>query len=277
MPTPVTSIAVNFGMRNSVLTYPALRNAYSRTFLYLEVRPSSANGLILLNTQLNGPDFIAIVMRSGRVEFWYDLGQGAIAITSTQTLTLNTWHSIQASRMGRVGELVVDGMPAVTGTSVGSFTMLQVSSDLYLGAAPTPTSLPIQLRWLNGFQGCVREFRTSTLTTSSVHLIEDALSGQGISVCPEIEACNSQSCMNGGNCTNTIDQPICQCAAGFMGTRCEMDQCEARAPCQNNGVCYAEAREGTTDILLCNCSAPFTGDSCAESKLSPIHTLTYHD
>ena len=157
-------------------------------------------------------------------------------------------------------------MPAVTGASPGSFTMLQISSDLYLGAAPAPISLPIQLRWLNGFQGCVREFRTSTFPTSSVNLITDALSGQDISVCPELDSCNAQSCMNRGDCTNTIDQPICECVAGFTGVTCEVDQCVLRAPCQNNGVCYAEPREGASDMLLCNCSAPFTGPSCTDSE-----------
>ncbi len=237
------------------------------TFLYLEVRPSSADGLLLLNTQLTGPDFIAIALRRGRVELWYDLGQGAVNITSTEPLALDTWHSIQASRSGRDGMLIVDNATAVTGTSPGSYRLLQISSDLYLGAAPTPLSLPVQLRELYGFQGCVREFRTSR--TGTVDLIGDSTSGRGITECPDLQTCGPESCMNGGTCSNTIDQFTCGCAEGFTGARCEVDICQVSNFCQNNGVCFVEAREGGTELQLrCNCSAPFSGDTCTESESS---------
>lgn len=251
-----------FDGRASFLSYPALTNSFSMTFLYLEVRPASADGLILLNTQLGGPDFIAIAMRGGRVELWYDLGQGPVSIVSTVSLSLEEWHSIQVSRRGRDGELTVDDAPAVSGRSPRSFTLLQISSDLYLGAAPLPPSLPIELRVLSGFNGCIRELRTARFTTSPVNLISDALSGLGVTECPNVDVCGPQTCSNGGTCFNTIESFLCQCEAGFTGVRCEVDLCAVSSPCQNNGVCYAESQ----DLLLCNCSAPFSGQTCTQSK-----------
>ena len=260
-----------FDGRTSALSYPTLTNSFSVTFLYLEIRPSAANGIILLNTQLNGPDFIAIALRGGRVELWYDLGQEAFNITSVEPVTLNAWHSIQVTRSGRDGELMVDSMPAVTGTSPGSFTMLQINSELYLGTAPTPISLPLQLKSLSGFQGCVRQLRTARLTTTPTDLIGDATSGRGITECPDLQTCDTLSCMNGGTCINTIDNFMCECEVGFTGERCEVDLCEVSNPCQNNGVCFAETGGSSGVQLRCNCSAPFTGENCTESKFAIIN------
>ena len=255
-----------FDGRASVLSYPPLTNSFSMTFLYLEVRPASPNGLILLNSQLGGPDFIAIAMRGGRVELWYDLGQGPVSIVSAEPLSLNEWHRIQVFRAGRGGDLVVDDAPAVSGRSPQFFTMLQISSDLYLGAAPVPTSLPIELRVLHGFNGCIREIRTSRLATSPVDLMADALSGRGIMECPNVDVCRPQTCSNGGTCFNTIESFVCQCQPGFTGVSCEVDLCVISNPCQNNGECYVDP-SGGEGLLLCNCSAPFSGQTCTESKL----------
>lgn len=264
----VVSVTVPFfDGRASFLAYPPLTNSFSMTFLYLEVRPASPDGLILLNTQLGGPDFIAIAMRGGRVELWYDLGQGPVSIVSGAVLSLDEWHNIQVFRAGRDGELVVDDAPPVTGRSPQFFTLLQISSDLYLGAAPFPPTLPIELRILSGFNGCIRELRTARFVDSPIDLIGDALSGQGIGDCPNVDVCRPQTCSNGGSCFNTIDSFVCQCETGFTGVRCEVDLCVVNSPCQNNGVCYAEAG-GVEDLLLCNCSAPFSGQNCTESKLS---------
>ena len=238
-----------------------LTNSFSTTSLYLEVRPASLDGLVLVNYQLGGVDFIAIAMRDGIVELWYDLGQGPVTITSRTPVSLEEWHSILVSRSGRLGELMVDDTPAVSGTSPGSFTMLQVNSDLYVGGAPMPVSLPVELRSLSWFNGCIREIRTQ-VQGSTLDLIADAISGQGVSECPALDVCDVTTCSNNGICTNTVDSFVCECVPGFTGSRCEVDLCIVSSPCLNNGICYAE--DG--DVLLCNCSAPFTGPTCTERK-----------
>lgn len=251
-----------FDGRASFISYPPLTHSFSTTFLHVELRPATADGLVLLNTQLGGPDFIALALRAGRAELWYDLGQGPVAIVSSVSLTLNTWHSVEVSRSGRDGTLMVDNV-TVSGRSPHQFTLLQISSDLYLGGAPLPTSLPLELRVLNGFRGCVRQLRTSRFSGSPVDLIGDARSGQGIEECPPVDVCNKLTCSNGGTCVNTIEGFACECAAGFTGERCEIDRCLASNPCLNNGLCY---EGGVAGVLLCNCSAPFSGQYCTESK-----------
>lgn len=259
---PVLAVTIPyFDGRATYIAYPMLTNSFSMTSLYLEVRPASLDGLILVNYQLGGLDFIAIAMRDGRVELWYDLGQGAVTITSRTPVSLNEWHSIEVYRSGRAGELMVDDTPAVLGTSPGSFTMLQVNSDLYVGGAPMPVSLPIELRGLSWFNGCIREIRTQ-VPSSTVDLTADAILGQGVSECPALDICNATTCSNEGTCTNTVDSFVCECVPGFTGSRCEVDVCAVSSPCLNNGVCYAEVG----GILQCNCSAPFTGPTCTERK-----------
>lgn len=243
-----------------------LTNSFSTTSLYLEVRPSSLDGLILVNYQLGGLDFIAIAMRDGWVELWYELGQGAVTITSRSAVSLGEWHSIEVYRSGRDGELMVDGTLAVTGTSPGSFTMLQLSSDLYVGGAPMPVTLPVELRALSWFNGCVREIRTRGVPSSTLDLIADAISGQGVSECPAVDVCDATTCSNEGTCMNTVDSFVCECLPGFTGSRCEVDLCAVSSPCLNNGVCYVEVGGS----LQCNCSAPFTGPTCTERKYQSL-------
>lgn len=209
------------------------------------------------------------------MELWYDLGQGAVTIISTTVLSLNEWHSIEVSRSGRDGELTVDGTPSVTGRSPGFFTMLQISSDLYVGVAPTPLTLPFQLRALNGFHGCMRQLRTARFSDPPVDLIADARSGQGVTECPSLDLCSSFTCLNGGTCMNTIESFACECVEGFTGETCEEDLCLTSSPCQNNGVCYKDSSRTGLDTLQCNCSAPFTGQNCTESKLLWVVPL-YH-
>ena len=264
LPVALSVSVPYFDGSSSFLAYPTLTDSFTMTYLYLEVRPASSDGLLLLNSQLGGTDFIALALREGRVELWYDLGQGAVNITSTVTLALNEWHTIQVSRTRQDGELIVDGSPAVTGQSPGSFTFLQLSSDLYVGGAPMPSSLPAQLRTLSSYRGCVREVRVSRFVNSGLDLIADAVSGQGVTECPNLDLCTLNSCQNGGMCMNTLESFECECVAGFTGSQCETNICDLGNPCENNGVCFVTAEE--PDLLQCSCSAPFTGDTCAESK-----------
>ena len=37
----------------------------------------------------------------------------------------------------------------------------------------------------------------------------------------DIDECASFPCLNGGSCTNDVDQFVCQCASGFTGDTCQ--------------------------------------------------------
>lgn len=188
-----------------------------------------------------------------------------MVIRSEGSLTRNEWHSIQVKRSGRNGDLRVDNGPLMQGRALGQFSFLTVESNLYFGAAPIAPSLPLELRTLPSFTGCVRQFRSSEFSSPPVSLISDALFGRGVMECPVLDVCSSITCSNGGTCTNTLDGFLCQCSSGFTGVRCEIDICATNNTCLNNGGCYVERQEGV-DVIRCNCSAPFTGSNCNQSK-----------
>ena len=54
------------------------------------------------------------------VEFRYDLGSGPALLRSLQTVTLDSWHRIQAKRWHRDGMLKLDEHETVDGQSQGT-------------------------------------------------------------------------------------------------------------------------------------------------------------
>ena len=279
MYTAVNISVPYFGGR-SYLVHPSLTNAFAVTFLYLEIRPNTSDGLLLYNKQQGpGPDYIAILMRSGQVEFWYNLGMGTATLVGSAPLTLGEWHTVEASRSGMNGQLIVDNSLPVGGTSPGTFYSLQLGDPLFLGGYSNYTRLPSELNIAIGFTGCIREFRTSPMPlSSSVDLIGGATSGAGITECPGVRPCEVNSCQNGGTCVELGDSFTCVCQLGFTGQSCETALCDASNPCQNNGMCYVVDVNGTA-VQQCNCSLPFGGDTCVESEyiclyLSPVSVIT---
>uniref|UniRef100_A0A8C5X183 Sushi, nidogen and EGF like domains 1 n=1 Tax=Malurus cyaneus samueli TaxID=2593467 RepID=A0A8C5X183_9PASS len=76
----------------------------------------------------------------------------------------------------------------------------------------------------------------------------------------EIDECQSQPCLNGGQCKDR-DLPgsfACYCPEGFLGTQCEteVDACESD-PCRNGGEC-----ESYGGSYLCVCPEGFFGYHC---------------
>ena len=218
----------------SYLAYVSLSNVFAMTLLTLEIRPSSPNGLLLYNQQLEGRvDYIAVLLRDGIVEFWYNLGSGVATVSSRQPVVLDEWHVIEVYRSGSSGHLIVDDMLPVTGSSSGSFTGLQLGDPLFIGGVSDIISgdLPPQIREVGGYRGCIRGVASNTVP---LLLISDAIDGAGVGECPLLP------------CTTN--------------------------PCLNNGLCFVESGNGSSD-QQCLCSLPFTGDTCSESKIKrdPSH------
>lgn len=196
------------------------------TSLTLEIRPSSSSGLLLYNRQTSGVDYIAVLMRDGIVELWYDLGSGPALIASHDPVELDKWHTVEVYRSGASGQLIVDNSLPVSGSSQGSFTGLQLGDHLFIGGVSddVSSSLPPQVREVGGYRGCVR-----ALTSNSVPilLISDANYGSQIEECPLVPC--------------TVN------------------------PCLHNGLCFVESGNGSTG-QQCFCSLPYSGETCSDSE-----------
>merc|ERR1739848_601117 len=74
-------------------------------------------------------------------------------------------------------------------------------------------------------------------------------------------------CENNGECSNSVDGPICTCQPGFYGQYCEFeDRCNSNLglnnPCQeniDNSICVNINGEAT-----CQCYNGFSGPTCMD-------------
>ena len=256
----------NFNGATSYISYPTIVNAFAETRIYIEIRPYSRDGVILFNGHSTGADYIALLLRDGFVELWFELGSGAAVIASSSPLAVEQWHTIEVLREGRRGTLTVDDQTPVEGTAPGFFSGLQIDLDLFVGGAPLVTALPPVLGVRSGLDGCIRQLSTRE-DREPINLLLDATNGADISECPGLTPCEINQCQNGGNCTNTgPDTFMCVCPMEYTGQFCETRVCPGDDPCQNNGLCSVVLANNGSLVPTCICSLPFGGDYCTESK-----------
>ena len=219
LPLTAIDIGVPYFTGQSYIVHDTLSNVYAVTSLTMELRPSSPDGLLLYNQQTNGVDYIAVLLRDGIVELWYNLGSGAATISSRTALELDTWHTIEVYRSGASGQLIVDSTLPVTGSSQGDFTGLQLGDPLFIGGVSETASgsLPPQMRGVGSYQGCIGSISSDTVP---LRLISDAISGAGVEECP----CLTSPCLNNGACFvqtgNGSSDQHCVCSLPFTGEIC---------------------------------------------------------
>ncbi|KAK6624756.1 hypothetical protein RUM44_011616 [Polyplax serrata] len=116
------------------------------------------NGLILwIGDQ--GPshrsDFLSLGLQEGNLHFKFNLGGGETDISHNETsLVDGEWHDVTVTRVGKRGELSVDGRRAIVRTVPGNLTQLNTNTGLYVGgmeniAEGTPH------KYTSGLVGCV--------------------------------------------------------------------------------------------------------------------------
>uniref|UniRef100_A0A6A7FMH6 Prolow-density lipoprotein receptor-related protein 1-like n=4 Tax=Hirondellea gigas TaxID=1518452 RepID=A0A6A7FMH6_9CRUS len=77
-------------------------------------------------------------------------------------------------------------------------------------------------------------------------------------------SCDSNYCINGGTCYETVTKTECECPPNFSGSQCHkrvskphLSPCGVRA-CQNGGYCTEVA-----GVALCRCNGGFGGEDCS--------------
>ena len=121
----------------------------------IKFKMASGNGMVLLMGDPVDQDFVCIELHNKVVVFSFDLGDGTVSIESPETYELNVWHTVEISRVGRVGKLTVNGQLLGEASSSGEMDMLSVVGPLYVGGYPgTP---PYQAVRPINFTGCVEE------------------------------------------------------------------------------------------------------------------------
>ena len=78
-------------------------------------------------------------------------------IISNTILTTEAWRSIEVSRSGRSGSLIVNNQIPVTRESPEGYCSLQLNGNLLIGRLVSEMRIPDELGTVQHFYGCMRE------------------------------------------------------------------------------------------------------------------------
>lgn len=236
------------------LNMPDASDVRLKSDFTVRVRPETLTGLIIYMANKEPGDFIVLGIRNGIVEFRYDLGSGVGIIRSATNMTLNTWHTITATRNGKDGSLQVDGGEVVTGSSRGSFNFLDVELPFYVGGLNDFSVIHAEAGFHSSFTGCIEE-----VIVNSVAI--DFMNGTGnAGLCQPPDPCANVTCLNGGSCMADLAEIsfACECPIAFTGEFCEssFDACSL-ALCKNGGTCVSLWPD-----FICDCPKEYRGEFC---------------
>eukprot|EP00794_Sanderia_malayensis_P015275 gene15275-16851_t len=140
----------------SYVIFGKILGALYRTTIEISFRAENENGLLLYNGRLN-EDFISVGIMKGYIVFQYNLGSGPAFIKSSAAVTLFEWHTVQVSRDGLHGTLIVDDQPMLYGRSKGKYTGLNLVGDLFVGGHANLDVIKRQTKHGRGFTGCISQ------------------------------------------------------------------------------------------------------------------------
>ncbi|GBP15490.1 Agrin [Eumeta japonica] len=231
--------------------------AYHKLNIDIEFKAFSENGVILYNQQKSDGtgDFVSLAMVNGYLEFRYNLGNGAIVLTSLEKIALNEYHKVSAKRYHRDGILSVDDMEDIAGQSSGNLKALDLADDTYIGKVQTNYSRVFDnIGTRSSFVGCIKYLRIIRhLVTKKLGRPDPSVVGmENVREC-QTGPCMSLPCKNGGTCSaveGSASEYTCACAVGYQGFDCD----ERLDPCESNPCGYDEG-------LLCD-AGPGGGHVC---------------
>lgn len=92
-------------------------------------------------------------------------GSGLSTVSSSSTISLNTWHTVHAQRSGNSVDLAVDGV--TTHYDGSGMVGLTASDTAYVGGLPLTVQPSEDIGTTLGFQGCIYNLQVSCLTEGS--------------------------------------------------------------------------------------------------------------
>ncbi|KAK7494115.1 hypothetical protein BaRGS_00014588, partial [Batillaria attramentaria] len=164
----------------SLLPHRRRQTGETISFTITTVEP---NGLMFWQGQRpgeqSGGDYLILILQGGFVEFRYELGSGPAVLTSTQRVDDGFQHTIEAQRVGRNGNLTVDGSQSVTGSSKGPLQVLNVQGNIFFGGVPDLARYT-DGQVSNNFNGCIGNIR---IQNEAVDVSNQAINGANVRPC----------------------------------------------------------------------------------------------
>lgn len=231
------------------LELPCLEGVAKAFSIELWFLTHASDGLLLYNGQLNNGrgDFISLNLVQGKLEFRFNLGSGIANITSPDPVTLDTWHCVRISRLGREGVLQLDDGTVARGLSGSPLTELNLEMPLYVGGVKWVSKQfllcsneDIYFRWeaayiswhcrhwrevhrlagaWTGLVGAVQRLMVNgkTYQNLAVNVTQHNTEIYDGLPCPS----NENPCHNGGVCLPLLNSYLCKCATSYNGLHCE--------------------------------------------------------
>ncbi|XP_067633127.1 basement membrane proteoglycan [Eurosta solidaginis] len=174
--------------------------------LKIILKSEQPEGLILFSGSEEHGDFIALWLSGGFVVFIFNLGSGPAFVRSEYPLTIGQWHSIKISRTARLAVLKIDMFPEVMTISPNGFWHLSLRENLFLGGVDHVDKLPVDLRAVPFFVGCIQKV---DINVHPLSIISEALGGTNIGNCPH--ACVARPCGPLAECIPQMESYECRC------------------------------------------------------------------
>ncbi|XP_055323998.1 uncharacterized protein LOC129578841 [Sitodiplosis mosellana] len=244
------SLSIPQFTKHSWIAFSALRGAYKHVQLYIEFKPESSNGIILLTGErddLSG-DFLAVLIDQGHIEFWFDCGSGTGKVRSDTEVMLNQWNTLTVYRYRWDAWIQLNNGQRVQGRSKGLFSRITFREPVFLGGTGNITGLAKRFPVSDGMTGCIRKF----VANEHEYVFAAAPSGditQGFDIqeCV-IDRCGRFPCRHGGKCLPSDQGAICLCPLGFGGDLCEM-RLDLQVPLFNGSSYLRFAPLGDTALI----------------------------
>nr|XP_057915603.1 laminin subunit alpha-1 isoform X1 [Doryrhamphus excisus] len=169
------------------------------TSIVLLFKTLSPGGLLLYLASNNTRDFLSIELVEGSVRLTFDLGSGALVLTSSRKYNTGMWHKVTLQRNRRKGYLSIMAADQSSEKEVLEAESPGTASDLnrsdldpiYIGGLPA--SRPIRRQVVSrSYVGCIKNVEIARL---NFDLLRDAY---GVRKGCVVEAVRSVSILNGG-------------------------------------------------------------------------------
>ncbi|XP_022091610.1 protocadherin Fat 4-like isoform X2 [Acanthaster planci] len=223
----ITSIGFQQG---SYMEFPVL--SPEQNIITLHFTTVLPNALLIYNhdgKSTADAEFLTLEVVAGKVQFSYNLGDGVTVITTEKMVADGQWHKVEARRIGKDGELIVDDCsmlsPAGTCRASGG-TGSQIGLDLngvpmsLGGTMSIDTILPRAWQVSSAdFLGCIREVSVNGSALDLSAPLAERGTGQGCD--RDTETCSSSPCSGSSVCVDEWWNHWCKCEEGFTGANCD--------------------------------------------------------
>ena len=137
-------------------------------------------------------DFFSVALIEEIVQFRYSLGAGSTVISSSMSVSINTWHRITAQLEMANGSLFVDDQSIANGYDTSPFNTLNTNRNLWLGGFNSFVNISSVTGVNIGLSGCISQL---SINDRAIDLVQDAEFGFDVTQC-DTSFCTGNPCLN---------------------------------------------------------------------------------